>query len=469
MKRQLLDGSSMYQIGGQPGHRAEEHVFALKSNIAKYRSQGQLVIIQTSDIAKFFDKELIEDAILTSLKRGANPKACKLWYELNRGTKIRVRTGVGMTEFVEAGALVGQGTIGGALVSQAVLDEGISGVFAPGGQDELNYGSVPVSPLIFQDDVIHGAGGITEARLANDKIDIAVKSLNLRLNQEKTVCLVMGTNKQKRKVKLELEAQPLMCGEFETELKDQFKWLGQILSSGGLSDSVSCTVAAREGKIRGACIEITQIVNDWRAKIVGGFETALLLWELCCVPSLLHGAGTWTGISKATEKKLDQIQCWYLKLALQVGQGAASASLLWDTASLDMSLRVSRENILFVLYLRNLDEDTFASKVYKEQKVKKWPGLAAETLKICQLLHIEDCNETKQNISSYKQALFKALHHKNEEKLRLLGKGKCERILHEDYGKKEYLLSKNIFNVREHYRTRYGLLPFAVNYYNNKK
>ena len=37
----------------------------------------------------------------------------------------------------------------------------------------------------------------------------------------------------------------------------------------------------------GACIEITQIVNDWRAKVVGGFETALLLWELCCVPSLL--------------------------------------------------------------------------------------------------------------------------------------------------------------------------------------
>ena len=35
--------------------------------------------------------------------------------------------------------------------------------------------------------------------------------------------------------------------------------------------------------------------------------------------------------------------------------------------------------------------------------------------------------------------------------------------------KKEYLLSKNMFNVREHYRTRYGLLSFAGNYSNNKK
>ena len=272
---------------------------------------------------------MIEDAIITSLKRGANSKACKLWYDLNKGTKIRVRTGVGMTDYIEAGALVGQGTIGGALVSQAVLDEGISGGFVPGGQDEMNYGSVPMSPLIFQDDVIHSAGRTKEARIANNKIDRIVKSLNLSLNQDKTVCLVMGTHKLKVKVKPELEVQPLMCGEFETELKNQFKWLGQILSSGGLADSVSCTVAAREGKIRGACIKITQIVNNWRAKLVGGFETALLLWEICCIPSLLHGAGTWTEISTATEKKLNQIQCWFVKLALQLHFYGTLIFLIW--------------------------------------------------------------------------------------------------------------------------------------------
>ena len=61
-----------------------------------------------------------------------------------------------MTEYVEARALVGQGTIGGALVSQGVLDQGISGQFTPGGGDELNFGSVPVAPMIFMDDIIHG-------------------------------------------------------------------------------------------------------------------------------------------------------------------------------------------------------------------------------------------------------------------------------------------------------------------------
>ena len=83
LKSPLIDGSSKYQIGGQPGHRAEELVFCLKSIISKYRAEGKMLIIQTFDLAKFFDKEMIEDAILTSARRGADPKTCRLWYKLN--------------------------------------------------------------------------------------------------------------------------------------------------------------------------------------------------------------------------------------------------------------------------------------------------------------------------------------------------------------------------------------------------
>ena len=77
LKEPLVEGLSIYQIGGQPGHRAEELIISLKSIVARYRSQGKTVIIQSSDISKFFDKEMMEDAILTCLKRGADPKAIR--------------------------------------------------------------------------------------------------------------------------------------------------------------------------------------------------------------------------------------------------------------------------------------------------------------------------------------------------------------------------------------------------------
>ena len=62
-----------------------------------------------------------------------------------------------MTEYAEAEAIVGQGTIGGGLVSQGVIDEGIKDNFAPGGGDKLTYGLVPMAPLTFMDNVIHGS------------------------------------------------------------------------------------------------------------------------------------------------------------------------------------------------------------------------------------------------------------------------------------------------------------------------
>ena len=78
----------------------------------------------------------------TVSRTGADPKAVRLWYKLNEKTEICVKTGVGLTEFTNVGAVVGQGTMGGALVSQAVLDEGTQKHFVPGTEDELKYGSV---------------------------------------------------------------------------------------------------------------------------------------------------------------------------------------------------------------------------------------------------------------------------------------------------------------------------------------
>ena len=134
-------------------------------------------------------------------------------------------------------------------------------------------------------------------------MDVLVKQRGLKLNRDKSVCVIIGSKKQKLEASMELEVKPLKCGEFCTKEKQEEKWLGQYISGLGLADSVAKTVEAREGKIKGACMEIASIVNDWRATVAGGMETALLLWEACCIPSLLHGAGTWVDMSRETERR----------------------------------------------------------------------------------------------------------------------------------------------------------------------
>ena len=334
LKTPLLAASSIFQIGGQPGHRPEEMIFVMKSIVAKYKKEGKLLVINFYDLSKYFDKEMIEDAVITCWRRKADIKAIRLWHKLNENTRIQVKTGAGLSDYGEVGAVLGQGTLGGAIVSQAVLDEAVMEHFSPGEQGQPRYGAVEMAPCMFQDDLANGSVGLLAARMANQKVDFLVKQRGLQLNRDKSVCIILGSKKQKKEATEELKENPLKCGDFIIKEKEAEKWLGQLISAAGLADSVAKTVEAREGKIKGACMEIVTIVNDWRASTVGGMETALLLWEACCLPSLLHGAGTWTEMSRETERRLNSLQQWFLRLVLQVGPGAPLPSLYWDFSCL---------------------------------------------------------------------------------------------------------------------------------------
>ena len=205
LKIPLLAGSSMYQIGGQPGHRPEEMVFVMKSVMALYKKEGKLLIINFYDLSKYFDKEMIEDAVITCWKRKADLKAVRLWYKLNENTRIRVQTGAGLSDYSEVGAVLGQGTLGSAIVSQAVLDEAVMEHFLPGEDGQPRYGTVKMAPCMFQDDLANGSEGIMEARIANQKVDFLVKQRGLQLNRDKSVCIIAGSKKQKKEASAELK------------------------------------------------------------------------------------------------------------------------------------------------------------------------------------------------------------------------------------------------------------------------
>ena len=80
-----------------------------------------------------------------------------------------------MTKFGEVGAVIGQGTIAGALVSQAALDDGVMEHLAPGGDSQVEYGDVPFAPLMFFDNILNTADQLTKAREVNKKIYILLK------------------------------------------------------------------------------------------------------------------------------------------------------------------------------------------------------------------------------------------------------------------------------------------------------
>ena len=143
-----------------------------------------------------------------------------------------------MTKQANVGAVVRQGMLGGALVSQGVLDEAVMEHLPPGEPSQMEYGDAPLAPLMWMDDFISSTDTIEKARSVNSKVDFLIKQRSLALNEEKSICLIIGSKKQKNEATEVLQAQPLICGSFVTEEKQKEKWLGQILSSAGLALTV---------------------------------------------------------------------------------------------------------------------------------------------------------------------------------------------------------------------------------------
>ena len=126
---------------------------------------------------------------------------------------------------------------------------------------------------------------------------------------------------------------------------------------------------------------------------------------------------------------------------------------------------------MLVLHVRRLDEGSLARWVYEEQVSNQWPGLGQEVQQIYEELGVESALTTKVSKASYRNKLIVACHEKNKEKIKSEseGKTKCERILTEKYGRKNYVNYEQIHRVRETYKARFGLLSFAENYTNDKR
>ena len=129
-------------------------------------------------------------------------------YKLNEGTEIAVKTAGGLSETAVVGDCIGQGTAGGALVSQANLDHGLK-MFFGNSNEEIYYGEVRVQPLAYQDDVLKGSKDVMAAQVGNIKLATMLKDkgLEMEAHPDKTSFIVCGSRKCKEKAKDEIKEQ----------------------------------------------------------------------------------------------------------------------------------------------------------------------------------------------------------------------------------------------------------------------
>ena len=79
MKRKIVDNYSKFQIGSIPEHSSDEHLIVIKNILANLEIRDMGFIFLSADIISFFDKEEVEDCIISLNKLNVNRKAIQIW------------------------------------------------------------------------------------------------------------------------------------------------------------------------------------------------------------------------------------------------------------------------------------------------------------------------------------------------------------------------------------------------------
>ena len=459
MKPDIFAASSIFQIGGQAEHRTQEHLFTVRSVAALRLSKGEGIMLQVYDIKRFFDKESVRDVMNTLSEIGVNKKAYRTWFLLNQRTRISIKTGVGTTEEADVGEVVGQGTIGGALVSQLNVDRGLSNYF-DGSRDEVCYGSVRLQPMAFQDDILRLAMDVKSAKAGNVKLSWLMEDKQLECHPDKTGYVVMGSSKFKEDVRDVAEKEPIMFGGFETREKKTEKYLGDMFSCEGLGDSILETIRDRTGKVKIAMMEVKGVMEDFRMQAVGGIMGAWDLWHAAILPSLLANCGTWTELPEKAIEMCDELQNLFIRIMLEVPVSTPKVALRVETGMLGMKQRIWIEKLNLAQFIRRSGSKSLSGKIYLEQLEQGWPGLAREVEEICDVIKINNINNNDVPKWMIKEAVYK--HHEEEAKDQM-GK-KLEDIKGEGIGRaKSYMETHCIADTRLQFRIRTHMVDLKGN------
>ena len=99
-------------------------------------------------------------------------------------------------------------------------------------------------------------------RAGNAKFSSLATEKQLKFHAKKSSYLVFGTENYRAKVKFECEEEPIKLGKDIFHEKEKEKYLGDVLCSLGLAESVEATVKDRTGKVNAAIYELGVLIED---------------------------------------------------------------------------------------------------------------------------------------------------------------------------------------------------------------
>ena len=395
MKPSIVESCPDIQIGGIPGSQSSQHLLTLKLWMMMKETNG---IFQVFDMAKFFDKESLLDAMHNlSTRAKVSDKSYRLCWKLNEKTRIAVRTSIGKSDHRVTDDSLGQGSFCAALISTINIGHAIVDTFK--GVPSTRLGTMGLNSLILQDDISKMNDNLKQAREGCEKIDETLKRKQLSVNYDKSKFLVMGSKKFRKETLEEVSKNPMKMGGVIIGHSDKEKYLGDYIHENGCRESISETIKARMNGLNKKCDDIIAVSEAPLMSSTGNSLSAIKLFEAQVIPALLHNSETWIDITETHIADLESFQEKFMRKLMRSAGSTPKAILHWDSGLKLMRWRIAEKKLRFLMKIMDKEGLNIAKVAVLNEVLLDLKGLAYECRKISEQIGLPDVMYT--SVSKY--------------------------------------------------------------------
>lgn len=277
------------QAGFRKDRSTIQQILMLRLLMEDAKSSGQTIYHCFVDFKKAFDSVWHEGLWATLDSMGASVKMVKVLKGLYEESKMAVRTGTELGDWIKASIGSRQGDPTSPLLFIALLERAMENM--ENSELGIDIGSRTLKDLRFADDIdllASSAGGLQRLiELTHD----GGKDHGLHINIDKTKVMITGEYRDNAEFQIDSE---------KLELVDQFVYLGSLITSdNNCTKEIDRRIAIAHGMF-------TSLKEIWKSGNLST-KTKLRMIESCVFPTLLYACETWT-IKKRNKDRLEAFE-----------------------------------------------------------------------------------------------------------------------------------------------------------------
>ena len=378
------------QMGGRKDGDTVEHL-AMLTSILKAKEQEENAGVQflMVDSVKCFDRSWLSDNHAILQMEGADRKALKTMYRLQKKNVINV---AGSKEKFVIDDGVGQGSVGGARITTSAitecterhlnkLDKGAA----------LKHRNQIISQQGFVDDVILIAMLAVAARACALLYSDALSELAMSAHPVKSVQILAGKPEWVQSFKQEMEKEPCKLQGFEVKQAEAEKYLGMYFISATYKETIDYNLRKKHGVIQATASEIRNICEMPLIKRYGKTAAQKLLIQSQIVPQCLYGTQAYIMMEDEQYAALENSFKEAITTVMSVPKNTFYAALLKVNGLMYIEHFVDMVKLKMFNYKLNIKSSGRLVRVIREEiRTGRKGGLAEDLTNLSKKYNISD-------------------------------------------------------------------------------